>query len=101
MSYPLPLTKLAQLMSTNAARIFGLYPQKGVILPGSDADLLIYDPEPEVVIRAEDHAHHRRLYTLRRDDGQGARADGAQSRRGADRGWSVTRRTGARAVSAR
>jgi dihydropyrimidinase len=52
--YPLPLIRLAQLMSTNAARIFGVYPQKGVILPGSDADLLIYDPEPEVVIRAED-----------------------------------------------
>jgi dihydropyrimidinase len=51
---PIPLPELAQLMSTNAARIFGLYPQKGAILPGSDADLLIYDPEPEVVIRAED-----------------------------------------------
>jgi dihydropyrimidinase len=51
---PIPLTRLARLMSTNAARIFGLYPQKGAILPGSDADLLIYDPGPEVVIRAQD-----------------------------------------------
>ncbi|MCD4685172.1 MAG: dihydropyrimidinase [Anaerolineae bacterium] len=50
----LSLPRLAQLMSTNPARIFGLYPQKGAILPGSDADLLIYDPEPEVVIRAEE-----------------------------------------------
>ncbi len=50
----IPLTQLAKLMSTNPARIFGLYPQKGVISSGSDADLLIYDPEPEVVIRAED-----------------------------------------------
>ena len=51
---PIPLPEFAQLMSTNAARIFGIYPQKGAILPGSDADLLIYDPEPEVVIRAAD-----------------------------------------------
>jgi dihydropyrimidinase len=51
---PIPLPEFAQLMSTNAARIFGLYPKKGAILPGSDADLLIYDPEPDIVIRAED-----------------------------------------------
>ena len=31
-----------------------MHPQKGAILPGSDADLLIYDPSPEVVIRAEE-----------------------------------------------
>jgi dihydropyrimidinase len=53
---PIPLPELARLMSTEAARLFGLYPQKGAILPGSDADLLIYDPEPEVTIRA-DHTH--------------------------------------------
>ncbi len=51
---PMPLPKLAELMSTNPARIFGLYPQKGVILPGSDADLMIYDPAPEVTIRTAD-----------------------------------------------
>lgn len=51
--HPLTLPRLAQLMATNPARIFGLYPQKGAIRPGGDADLLIYDPESDVVIRTE------------------------------------------------
>lgn len=51
---PIPLTDLARLLATDPARIFGLFPRKGAILPGSDADLLIYDPEPEVTIRATD-----------------------------------------------
>jgi dihydropyrimidinase len=50
---PIPLPHLSKLMATNPAKIFGLYPQKGVILPGSDADLLIYDPLEQVTIRAE------------------------------------------------
>ena len=49
--------------STNPARIFGLYPQKGVIAPGSDADILIWDPEREVTYGVA-ASHHRTDYNL-------------------------------------
>ncbi|MCY3786623.1 MAG: amidohydrolase family protein [bacterium] len=42
---------------TNPARIFGLYPRKGVIQPGADADLAIWDLEAERTITMED-LHH-------------------------------------------
>jgi len=51
---PLPLPELARLMAADPARLFGLWPRKGVLLPGSDADVLIYDPAPQVTIRADD-----------------------------------------------
>ncbi len=35
---------LVRLMSTTPARLYGLYPRKGTLLPGSDADIVIYDP---------------------------------------------------------
>lgn len=51
---PIPLPELARLMSADPARLFGVFPRKGALLPGSDADILIYDPAPTVTIRAED-----------------------------------------------
>jgi dihydropyrimidinase len=51
------------LTSTNAARIFGLYPRKGTIQPGSDADLVIWDPERRLTYGVA-RAHHRTDYNL-------------------------------------
>ena len=50
----LPLPELVRMMSANPARIFGLYPQKGALLPGSDADLTIIDLEQEWTLSVED-----------------------------------------------
>ena len=51
----LPIWWLARVMSENPARIFGLYPKKGVIQVGSDADFLIIDPQTDRIITAKDH----------------------------------------------
>lgn len=51
------------LTSTHAAKIFGLYPQKGTLLPGADADIVIWDPERELVY-GRAFAHHRTDYNL-------------------------------------
>jgi dihydropyrimidinase len=49
--------------STNPARIFGLYPRKGALLPGSDADIVIWDPEKRVTYGIG-VAHQRTDYNL-------------------------------------
>jgi dihydropyrimidinase len=56
-------TQFVALTSTNPARIFGLYPRKGALLPGSDADLAIWDPGRRLTYgRAV--AQHRTDYNL-------------------------------------
>lgn len=51
------------LTSTNPAKIFGLYPRKGTLAPGSDADLVIWDPERRLTYGVA-HARHRTDYNL-------------------------------------
>ncbi|MEG1930490.1 MAG: dihydropyrimidinase [Anaerovorax sp.] len=45
--------KAVEICSTNVAKIFGCAPQKGMLAPGSDADIVIYDPKKEFVIKQE------------------------------------------------
>jgi dihydropyrimidinase len=45
-----PLERLVEVLCSNPARLFGLYPGKGTIRPGSDADLIIIDPGREVKV---------------------------------------------------
>jgi dihydropyrimidinase len=51
-----PVENVVRLMTANPARIFGLYPRKGVLQVGSDADIVLYDPQPESTI------HHDQLH---------------------------------------
>ena len=48
------LEKFADHVSTHAARIMGLYPRKGVIAPGSDADLVVFDPTIRRKVQVKD-----------------------------------------------
>jgi dihydropyrimidinase len=51
----LSLERWVETCSTTPARMFGLYPRKGVIAPGSDADIVIYDPAGRTTISVETH----------------------------------------------
>ena len=49
------LNKFVELTATNPAKIFGMYPQKGCLAPGSDADVVILNPNVEHQISVETH----------------------------------------------
>jgi dihydropyrimidinase len=69
-----PLGRLVQLAAAGPAEIFGHYPRKGALAPGSDADVVVYDPAGETVLSEDAWA-----------DGTGASVYAGQRQRGAIR----------------
>lgn len=55
----LPITRLVEVASTNPARIFGLYPRKGLLAAGSDADIVLIDPK--ATVRASPRTLHMQV----------------------------------------
>jgi dihydropyrimidinase len=49
------LNRFVELVATAPAKLFGLWPRKGTIAPGSDADIVVFDPEAERVLSAATH----------------------------------------------
>ena len=57
------LNRLVELLCTNPAKLFGLYPRKGTIAVGTDADIVVFDPERRHTISASTH-HSKSDYNL-------------------------------------
>jgi dihydropyrimidinase len=57
------LNRMVELLATNPAKLFGLYPRKGTLAVGSDSDVVVFDPEKRVTLSAKTH-HSKVDYNL-------------------------------------
>jgi dihydropyrimidinase len=57
------LNRMVDLLATQPARLFGLYPKKGTLAPGSDADIVVFDPERRKTMTVAD-SHSKCDYNL-------------------------------------
>jgi dihydropyrimidinase len=57
------LNRMVELLCTNPAKLFGLYPRKGTIAVGSDADVVVFDPGKRITLSASTH-HSKSDYNL-------------------------------------
>lgn len=90
----LDIATFVRLMSTNPARVFGLYPRKGSLQVGADADLIIYDPDNPWIVRGGDLLHRHKWSPF---EGRGVRG---RIVRTIIRGQTVFRHVGYSVVSA-
>ena len=92
------INRWVELCCTNPAKLFGVYPQKGTIAPGADADIVMWDPDQTLHDQRGQAAPAHRLQSVRGHGSDRHAERGAVARARAGAGWPVEGRAGRRQV---